>query len=192
MSVGQSRANKTIDASNCEKIVVDGTNISKIDLQTSGENMIKIYWRSDGEYKNKIICTVKAEESVVYINSIIDEISRKFNDKLSAHKVLAASLILEVPKNLKLEIRSDISNVSVEGSFSSFLCELKSGAVDFSGTSKIGIINTNAGSIVITTLNASVDAISRNGILKISKTLTGSDNWVLRSINGDITVLASE
>ena len=111
------------------------------------------------------------------------------DDKRNAHKVIAATLHMEIPKYLSLHILSDIGSLYLKGAFKSLLIELLQGRCNVEGISKTATINTLDGDINVVTKSASVEANSNHGKVTIDDFSDAISIWKLKSINGNITVV---
>jgi DUF4097 and DUF4098 domain-containing protein YvlB len=114
------------------------------------------------------------------------------DDKRNAHKVIAATLSLEIPEKLSLQIASDIGSVDLCSNFDSLSIELLQGYCEVMGITYNATINTIDGDIKVVTQSARIDANSNNGNVILDEFSISSSLWKLRTINGDITVAKRE
>jgi DUF4097 and DUF4098 domain-containing protein YvlB len=114
------------------------------------------------------------------------------DDKRNAHKVIAATLHLEIPEQLTLNILSDVGSVALNGNFRSLFIELIQGQCRVTGKAKTATINTLDGDINVVTKSATVEASSNNGKVSLDAFSNSNTLWILKSINGDITVAKQE
>jgi DUF4097 and DUF4098 domain-containing protein YvlB len=114
------------------------------------------------------------------------------DDKRNAHKVIAATLYLEIPEYLSLQISSDIGSADLSGNFDALSIELLQGHCEVIGEIRNATINTIEGSIKVVTQSANIDANSNNGNVTLDAFSRSSSLWKLRTINGDITVEKQE
>ncbi|MEP5256242.1 MAG: hypothetical protein ABJQ39_14360 [Winogradskyella arenosi] len=175
-------------AQGIEAVTINGNQIFNIEISTSKTTEIKATSIVDGAYQDDFQVLLKAEDKTLYLSLEKLSLLDIPDDKRNAHKVIAATLKLEIPEELRLNILSDIASVNIDGAYKSLYIELLSGACYVVGTAQSATINTIDGDIVITTTNSTFDVHSNHGEIKVSHNDKASSLWTLTSINGDITV----
>lgn len=187
-SFAQKEVSKVMDAGDLNNIVLSSDEIFRITVETAPVHSITIKSQADGEYFNDISLDSEVRGKTLFLKSLFPEALQDGFDKLSAHKVFAMEVKLQIPEDMSLEITSNLASVFLEGDFENVLVQLKSGSFyseDFSGNA---IINTYDGNIQLSTTNALVDAETRHGKLNIPHAARGTHKIKLTSINGDIEV----
>ena len=179
---------KTIDSDSISNIEIDGNQIFNISVTATKVDDIKMVSTLDGEYQNEFQVVDRIKNGVLHLKLEHLSFSDIADDKRNAHKVIAATLQLEIPEGLSLNIASDIGSVDVEGDFKSIFIELQRGHCKIIGSATNAIINTIDGDINVFTVNAKVNASSNNGEVAIEDFEGNQSQWDLKSINGDITV----
>ena len=188
----QNTIKKVIDANDITTVTVNGNQIFNILVTTTLTDKISVTSTLDGEYQNNYQIHSKLNEEELVLNLEYISFEAIPDDKRNAHKVIAATLKLEIPNHINLKIDSDVGSVDVIGSFNSLSVELLQGYCKVNATSKNTIINTIDGNIEVITKNAIVKAISKNGEV-ITENIEPSEYlWHLNSINGNITVFRKE
>lgn len=177
-----------LSAEHIERISINGNQIFSISVSSSNSNQIKIISVLDGEYQNEFQVDIKEENTT--LNLSLERFSFDVipDDKRNAHKVIAATLQLEIPQHLDVFITSDIGSVNLEGDFSSLYVELLQGHCRVDGETKSALINTIDGDIKVETNSGVIDAQSNNGNVVVDYFPKSASTWTLTSINGDITV----
>ncbi|MEG9327642.1 hypothetical protein SAMN04488034_101628 [Salinimicrobium catena] len=184
----QKATTRTIDAGDIESIVLNSEEIYKVSISTVPGNVISISSKTEGEYFNNISLDEKVRDNTLYLESRFRKILQSGFDKLSAHKVFAMELELKIPENMRVEIRSNVASVFMEGDYDEVLIQLKSGSAyleDFQGDA---VINTYNGNIEVETQNTLVEAESRHGAVAVPDSVVGNYSLKLMSINGNIKV----
>ena len=186
---GQSTIDKRIDVSLYKEVIITLDHTFFVDVTNSVDNNLIMSAVSEGEYKDLVLIKVQKEADRISIEDDIQPFSEQYNDKLSAHKVVALKIKLQIPKNLKVTIRSKIASLQMDANFKSIFVELQSG--DCSIASFIGdaVINTFGGSIIMHTNRAVVTATSRSGIVALED-IYGTHQVQLKSISGDISAVS--
>ena len=188
----QNKVEKELFSKGIETIVIDGNQVFKISVVTSNSDKIVIHSVLDGEYQDQFQIVTKQHNDSLKLSLKRLPFTTKTDDKRNAHKVVAATLKLELPESLELNIISDIGSVDLRGRFNSMYIQLKQGHCTVDGTVKKATINTFDGYIRVTTVNAKVNAFSNNGNVSIDTFAATNSLWELQSINGDITVVKKQ
>src|SRR5690606_22015292 len=178
----------TLDAEGITSIVLSADEIFKITLTTAPVNQISIRVHSDGEYFNQISLDEEVRGETLYLTSRFREVLQSGYDKLSAHKVFAMEIVLEIPEGLSVDISSNLASVHASGDYKSLLVQLRSGSCYLSGFTGDAKVNTFNGTIEVTTRNTQIKALSRHGEVVLPQNNTGTHKMELSSINGDIRV----
>ena len=184
----QKATTHTIDAGDIESIVLNSDEIYRVSIKTVSGKVISISSKTEGEYFNNISLDEEVKNNTLYLESRFREILQSGFDKLSAHKVFAMEVELQIPEDMQVEIRSNVASVFMEGAYNEVLIQLKSGSAylkDFHGDA---VINTYNGNIEVETQNASVEAESRHGAVTLPVSVVGNYRLKLMSINGNIKV----
>ena len=181
-----------MDAKGISSIILYAEEIFKITVRTAPVETITITTHSDGEYYNQISLDARVEGETLLLDSRFREILQSGYDKLSAHKVFAMEVTLEIPQGLSLDISSNLASVHASGSFKNLLVQLKSGSCYLSNFTGDALVNTYNGNIEVTTTNAKVTALSRHGKVVLPQDNTGNHEIELSSINGNIRVLKTK
>ena len=188
----QNILDKKVSKEGFESILINGNQIFKISVSTATTDYITISSILDGEYQNQFQIITKQENNQLKLSLERLEFSVLADDKRNAHKVIAATLTIEIPENLSLSIISDIGSVGLNGNFDSLLIELLRGHCEVIGKANSVTINTIDGDINVVTQNASISASSSHGNVVLDEFSNSESFWKLQSINGDITVAKQE
>ncbi len=188
-SYAQKDTSQIIDAKEIDQIYIDTDEVFKINLKTISGDQIKISSHADGEYFNDISLEYEQKGNVLNISSQFRKILQSGFDKLSAHKVFALEITMEIPEGLQVFIKSNIASVEAIGAFEYIQVQLNSGHCNLISFSGNALINTFTGAISIETTDATVIASSRNGSVSIPPDIPGTHQINATSINGDIRVV---
>lgn len=183
---------KEIDADNLSTIMVDGNQIFNISVCTSSVDRIKMESKVDGEYQSQFQIISKLQNDSLFVDLEQFSFTDIADDKRNAHKMVAVTLELEIPENLKLNIFSDVGSVNLNGNFNSIFIELSQGYCIVKGSTNEAVINTIDGNISVKTNNSLVEASSNHGEVSIDEFNNGTSIWKLQSINGNIAVAKLE
>ena len=184
----QKETTNTIDAEGISSIILSAEEIFKITVRTAPVETITITTHSDGEYYNQISLDARVEGEILLLDSRFREILQSGYDKLSAHKVFAMEITLEIPEGLSVDIGSNLASVHAAGTYEYLLVQLKAGSCYLSRFTGDALVNTFNGNIEVSTSDARVKAVSRHGKIVLPEGNTGSHKMELTSINGNISV----
>ena len=183
---------KTLKADDIETIVINGNQIFRISVSTKKTDVITITSTLDGEYQNEFQITTEENDKKLTLSLEHLSLNTIADDKRNAHKVIAATLYLQIPEELNLTIKSDVGSVDLKGDFKVLSVELLNGHFEFTGKARAATVNTIDGDIKVLTSNATVSAYSNHGQVKLDEFAESNSNWKLRSINGNISVVQQE
>lgn len=155
-------------------------------------NELKIKYYSEGEYAQNIGFNFTEENKTLTVQTVFPEILTSGYDKLSAHKVFAVRLEIEIPEHKSVIIQSDLASVYGSGNYTYFEAELKSGRCELHQFSGKALVNTFKGDIEVGTLEEKITAFSTHGTVKMEPTFKKGNKISLKSIDGDINVRHEE
>ena len=188
LGFSQNKLQKQLSAKHIETISINGNQIFSISVSTSNTDEIKVISVLDGEYQNDFQIVVKEEKHTLNLSLEYLSLEDMRDDKRNVHKVIAATLHLEIPENISLNIISDIGSVDLNGTFNSLFIELAQGQCNVNGMVNRATINTLDGDIIVITHSATVEAYSSHGKVTLDEIPSSNSIWKLKSINGNITV----
>ena len=184
---GQSTIDKSIDVTDLEEVEIILHNTFQIEITNNFENKIVFHSVSEGEYKDDIFIKSHRTKQKVVLKDALQPFSKNYNDKLSAHKVFAVKVKLQIPEHLNVRIISRIASLELNGKFKNLFIELNSGDCLLNNFLGDATVNTLSGNINLFTKNAMVKTISKSGKIR-AKRITGKHKINLKTISGDISV----
>ena len=191
-SHSQKETLETIDAQNITSLQIESNEVFRITISTSKNGVIGIKTQAEGEYLQNLAFITELTGRTLKITSKYPEILTSGFDKLSAHKVFAVEVFLEIPENLNVEINSNTASVFGSGYYKNLQVQLKSGQCHLENFNGNLIVNTFKGDITVETLSAKVEATSRHGSVLNGLKYSGENTIKLKSIDGNISVLESQ
>lgn len=192
LSYAQKRMVKTLSAENIDVINFNFDKVYKIKVSTHKSPSIILEAEIEGENKQHIVLTNKRFMKSLYVTSNFQPTFKDANDKLSAHKIISIELNIKIPELKTIYIKSDIANVTGEGSYKKLTLELTNGNCQVTNYSGNALINTIEGNIEFHSNYAKIIANSAQGNVTTEDLTLGDDTISLNSINGDITVTKSQ
>ena len=188
----QNKRETTHSAENISKVIIDGNQIFNIEIIATATNEIKINSLTDGEYQDDYQVFSVENDGMLNIELRRTPFYNTPDDKRNAHKVIAATLKIEMPKNLELSVISDIGSVILTGDFKALFVELAQGSFRAEAEAKFATINTMDGAIDVKTKDALIETDSKRGLVNIPNDMFGFNVWQLKTIGGNITVVKNE
>ncbi|MAJ32609.1 MAG: hypothetical protein CMC18_08225 [Flavobacteriaceae bacterium] len=117
MLQGQQLSSKNIAVDLQKKLNVDLTYVAHFEVDTHQENYIQTELAAEGEYRDMYNLSILESEDIYDISLSKNPLYSNFNDKLSAHKVLAITLKILVPSQMVLDIDGLNSIVYTKGNY---------------------------------------------------------------------------
>ncbi|MFD0977394.1 hypothetical protein [Salinimicrobium gaetbulicola] len=188
LASGQKETMQVMDAGSLKAISINSEEIYRVSISTAPVHSITIRSRSDGEYFNEISLDSEIRNNTLYLKSRFREILQSGFDKLSAHKVFAMEVELEIPEDMSVEIISNLASVFLEGEYDGVLIQLRAGSAYLKNFDGDAIINTFDGNIEVQANNAQYEVETRHGNVVLPDLANGSNFLKLTSINGNIKV----
>ena len=184
----QNTSLETFSDKNISDVIINGNQIFNINIETSKAKVITVESLTDGEYQNNFKVVSEIKENVLYLELKRTAIVKTPDDKRNAHKVIAATLELQIPESLNISIKSDIGSVKADGVFADIKVNLLQGGCMVKGIAKNANIKTANGNIDVFTKDAIISTDSKSGLVDFPKNMVGFDLWKLTTVSGNITV----
>ncbi len=185
--LGQSQFDKNIDATGLEEVIIILDNTFRVAITNTNENKIIYNAVSEGEYQDYILIKTTRTQKALTIKDDLQPFSTNYNDKLSAHKVMAVQIDLQIPSHINVTIKSSIASLKIRGAYKNLFVELNSGDCILDHFVGNATVNTLGGDIKVSTKNAQVNTSTKSGKMDVQKTF-GTHKINLSSISGDISV----
>jgi hypothetical protein len=185
----QVKTAQQMDAASIQRIFLNLDQVAFVNIRATQTNKIKMKTVSNGEYSQAISFDKQIDKKELRIRSVYDEKLKGGFDKLSAHKVFSIGLALTVPADIKVDLSTDITNISMNGVFRSVHIENKFGnceLIDFEGSANIHTFN---GHVHIFTQDAKVEAKTKNGGDKNIHRFKREKHFIsVRTVDGNIKI----
>ncbi|MEM1002923.1 MAG: hypothetical protein AAGH46_09775 [Bacteroidota bacterium] len=184
----QNQGIRTIESTGIERIIINGDQIFEIEVYSENRKTIELSTLLDGEYESDFYITSARTNETLEIQLVASDFSDIPDDKRNAHKVVAATLKLLVPDNLKVEVVSDVGYLIAKGRFNSLLADLQNGYFNFEGIAQYLRVETAEGNIYFKSENTAIEAYSAKGTITGVLSEEGLNKATLRTIRGDISI----
>ena len=188
----QKTINKSVPSEGISTLVIDGSYVFKISVETTKAKTVSIQSLIEGENYEHVILLAAIKDKQLHVSSKYQPLYVDANDKLSVHKYISIEFKIVVPEHLDVSISSNIASVFMIGSYNQVTTELINGS--FNATKFLGnlVVNTIHGDIHLETNQATVEVSSKHGLINEEVITNGKNSISLNSINGNITVSKTE
>ena len=186
----QVRVEKKIENPSLTRVQIDAAALYLLDIETGPGSQMFLEGRFDGEYSvNQWVQVQEVAPHVLLIRPSFQPFFSLPNDKLSAHKVVSASMHLVFPEGMDVEILGADGKVQARGTYKNLVIVTGSGAVDLEQTKGLVEVNTTSGPIRVTHAGMRLTAESVYGKVLGPPLPLGSGNTQakIHSQSGDIT-----
>lgn len=185
---GQQFSSKSIVVNPQKKLNIDLTYVAHFEIDTHQKNYIQTELSAEGEYRDMYNLSILESKEIYDISLSKNPLYANFNDKLSAHKVLAITLKMLVPSQMALDIDGLNSIVYTKGDYRELNVFLNEGVCYLHHNStKSNIITAKADVYLeMTTIAELIFFQSAFASAPINETLEKDALWIIKSREGNI------
>lgn len=191
-SQAQNITQKTFYKEGLSTININGESIFKITVEAKPVHEITVHSRVEGENNENIVLVTEIKNNKLYIAAKQQPVFKDANDKLSAHKVISIEINLIIPENLNILVNSFNSDFIVKGRFDNVVVNSETGNCIFKAFQGKARIYTREGNVAIQTNHANIIASSKKGFIKKERIDSGSNEILIKTINGNVTLTRSQ
>jgi len=178
---------KTLDASEIERLVIYANAVFKLSIVSENATEVSIVTKVTGETFENFLVTTSESIKTLTIGTSYTPYFEADNDKLAAHKVLSVEMLLNIPKNLDVVVTSKIASVEASGSYGMLQIALDTGYCELTRFSGDAWLETKDGAITVYTIGLVTGrAISKHGIVTNTLPMDGKHRVIAKSKQGDI------
>ena len=189
---GQKLVRKAFVDPRTETIQIDAQYCYRIDLKTEPINEIHVSATMEGEYAKDLLVSITESGATAMISSEFHPNFINPNDKLSAHKVVSIALEIRVPEYKNVEVFGTGTNVFATGTYEHLTVALSNGRCSLQNISQSVKVTTQTGDIVLSVPRGEVSAESVYGTVRREHIPFGNDQFVLKSVEGDILLMKTK
>lgn len=175
-------------SSEIERVTVDASLLSRLEVEESTTGFLDLCYRAEGEYQEGTELTLHSQGKELRIGC---EYATDFvvpGDKLSAHKVYSVDISIRIPSGKSLAIRGESVRVDCSGRFRSLDIQTTTGDCSLSVRCPYANVQTISGRILAELNEGTVYAESKYGEVRLSPIPESADHYRLSSIRGDVVV----
>ncbi|MDF4220455.1 hypothetical protein PXC01_02580 [Maribacter sp. M208] len=188
----QKKVYKNVLADNIGLIQVDATNCFIVEIHTGNSNRVSIEAEMEGEYSKDLELEVSTNGNTLIVDTVFAPNFKNPNDKLSAHKVISIALRLTLPSYKNLEIFGTNTRVVLDGTYKDLQVSLADGNCMLNNIIANAEIKTQSGNIKVYSTGATIDAISKYGVVSSNKIPKGNSSLKLQTVTGNIDLFKTE
>lgn len=118
---------QTIAIFDIEEIRINTEKVFQLNIYSSNEKVVKVETKMEGEYYRDVNVISATKNKTLQLSCELAEGFELPNDKLSAHKVFSITMNIYIPKQLKVQLEGDETQVYIQGNYKKFWAVLISG-----------------------------------------------------------------
>lgn len=189
---GQKTVRKSFPAPFGTLIQIDTDKCYEAKIVASESDELVVEARLDGEYAEALSVNITEEGSTLWVGTDFNPNFENPNDKLSAHKVVSVSLIIQIPAHLDVQVFGTSCNVNLSGAFRNVDVVLNDGSCTLNQVASQVHVQTQSGHIRLNSLQGVIRAVSHYGKVIQETIPEGDELFDLETVSGDITLQRSK
>lgn len=171
-----------------EQLVVSLPHASSIQVFAHEKKQISVQYRAEGEYQNRLRLGTKVNNNQLVLSESRAPGFAPFHDKLSAHKVLASTLKIGLPKDFPIRLKAANAIVDLDGNLHRIDLEVLEGEVHLNASHVYGSIRTQSAPIFATQLKEKPILLWPKQEKKVTPLPRRDKQLFLQSLRGKIFV----
>ena len=169
-------------------IQIDAERFSLVRLETVPGAELKVQASMEGEYQKDIGIEIIEDGNTLHLAGFFQPYFEVPNDKLSAHKVVAITLFVQVPEDKVILLYGSGTRVHSKGVYRELEIVLDDGNCTLERPEGKIRVTTHSGNIVLEAESGKLVAQSKYGSVQMGEIPDGSNFYRLESIKGKILV----
>ena len=161
---------------------------NSISVLATKTNFVEVVYKTEGEYQKAVVLSRFIDENTVRIEEQLNPGFSPFQDKLSAHKVMATTLKISYPEKSSLSLMANSARVDLDGLFPQLAIQLDEGSLYLNSSFSRGKVKTNSAHIYAEELENTVFAFSKKGKITGQTTAKKNATLLLESKRGNIFI----
>ncbi len=169
-------------------IQIDASRFSEVSLTTAPGAELLVEATMEGEYQKDLIIEIAEEGNALVLSGAFQPYFEAPNDKLSAHKVIAVTLLVQVPEDLEVLLFGTSAQVKVAGAYRELEIVLNDGPCVLEGTQGKVKVRTQSGNILLRAEKGDLRTQTKYGSVENEGLAVGKNQYDLESKSGNIYV----
>ena len=161
--------------------------ISNITINESNSNEIYVKYKQEGEFKEHIILKSTVDNRELKIKEVISPMVKKYNDKLSVHKIIANTIEVGVPINFKTIITTGSCNIKIMSSFSDINIKIDEGKINLNQKKIKGKIKSISADIFCVNPLIKLLVSSKTGVVSGLYNNSYMPDLVIKTLRGNVS-----
>lgn len=183
---GQKLVRKAFIGPRTETIQIDAQYCYQIKLNTSSSDEVLVSASMEGEYAKDLLISIEQSGTTAKISADFQPLFINPNDKLSAHKVVSIALVISVPEYKSVNVFGTNTNLYATGIYDELNVTLSDGRCTLEKVSESAEVMTQTGDITLIADSGEIEAESTYGKVQKDIIPSGYNQFVLKTIEGDI------
>ncbi|MCB0371432.1 MAG: hypothetical protein KDD31_00315 [Muricauda sp.] len=189
---GQKLVKKAFIDSHIDFIQIDSQYCYRVDLKTARTDEVTVSASIEGEYAKDLLISIEESGTTALISAGFQPLFINPNDKLSAHKVVSIAIEVSVPEYMDVAIFGTNSDVYATGKYENLSVTLSDGRCTLTNVSETVEVLTQKGDIWLTIPNGDILAETSYGHIEDGIIPFGHNQFVLKSVEGNIHLIKTK
>lgn len=185
-AAGQKVVKKELTNPLITSILIDANLSFELKLRTADTNEVIAEAIMDGEYYSDVHLKAWEEGKALRISTGFNPSFVAPNDKLGAHKSVAISLVVTLPRHMVVHVIGAYTNVVAQGSYQNLSIVLASGECTLNNIRGAVKVQTHSGSIYVGENIKNIKATTTYGVIYGEQIANMSPTIKLNSVTGNI------
>ena len=131
----------------------------------SKSNEIRVNYKQEGEYKEKVILKTSIDNRELNILEIFSPNVKKHNDKLGVHKTFANTIEIKVPINFRTIVDTRSCSIKIMSSFSDINIKIGEGKINLNQMKIKGNLKSISANVFCVNPMSKLLVNSKNGVV---------------------------
>lgn len=188
----QQLVQKSIEDPFISNIHINASQFFEITFETADTGKIVVKAVIEGEYGKDQVLQLTRYGGTLEVSSGFRPNFVVPGDKLSAHKVIAIALKVQLPKGKNVNIYGTNTNVFISGNYKHVQVIVDDGNCSLDQVQGEVEVTTRSGNITVYGSNNEIEAFSRYGSISGKSGLSGENHYKLTTVTGNIEMNKTE
>ena len=158
---------------------------SSVAIENSKANTVQLTYTTEGEYRQALQLQHQISNAQLQIREQRMPSFEFHNDKLSAHKVLAATVHLQLPQQMALQLQLEEGQLKASGQYQHFELVQKKGHCELVSWTTAGRLRTDAVAVVLVAPKVSIQ-LKQKGEQQLTCTTAGGPLLQIQAQSGTV------
>lgn len=160
--------------------------IQGLKLTTHSSDEVALSTQSEGEYQLQYVVVTQHEDRWLTVYPQRVPAFNTLNDKLSAHKVIAMTLEMQIPEAIVVEIEATRGAIDISGRYRELKVQLDEGSLKMTHRAEQSVIKTKGASVFLNVESGMIESNTETGRVIGSILPNQNYRYQISSQNGPI------